>query len=302
MVGFTQLRKLTVRTWPKPGVPIHEYNLSAIFSSAPCLRCVEWQSTADPRPVEVIGHQLHSLDLAVSTIPITRILELLTVCPNLRNAAITFNVTDEQTPMPLREPIILRELRSLYLRGSMHLTCLLESVQAPLLSRLVMHWRQYNDPARGLEALESLLVYSPHLENIALDNFLKTEDGLISIITNNNNLVRLSVTAGSGKLITQRTLKLLTRQDQGNQPLPRLEELVLRGGVSVPDEVLLRMIESRTSPPDDVSRSRRACTLKSIRLHRWKPMAAGTVSRVNAICEERGLKFTGMVSPCDEDD
>ncbi|KAF9224635.1 hypothetical protein BS17DRAFT_780183 [Gyrodon lividus] len=300
MEGFTQLRKLTVRTWTRPGVLIREDELRAIFSSAPRLRCVNWHSTADPGPVGVNGHQLRFLDLIAFRVPITRVLEVLAACPNLRTAAISFmdEHENEYIPMPLRERILLPELRSLYLYGSRHLTCLLRSVQAPLLSCLEMHWARYNGRPCGLKALESLLAHSPQLEDIALHEFLQTEDGVISIVAKNKNLVRLAVTAepDQRKLVTHRTFELLTRQEHRNYALPRLEELVFRGGLYVPDEVVLGMIESRMSPPDDVasnSCSRRARTLKSICLDRCKPMPVGMISRLEAICQETGLKAEG---------
>ncbi|KAF8841053.1 hypothetical protein BDN67DRAFT_967648 [Paxillus ammoniavirescens] len=86
--------------------------------------------------------------------------------------------------------------------------------------------------------------------NIALQGFLEIEDGLISIITNNKNLVSLSVTgksgdSGSRKLITNWTFKLLTRQGDGEYGLPRLERLEFQCGLDVTDEVVLHMIESR---------------------------------------------------------
>ncbi|KAF8838148.1 hypothetical protein BDN67DRAFT_121445 [Paxillus ammoniavirescens] len=306
MDGFTQLKKLTVRTWTRPGVVLHEDELNAIFSSAPRLRCVNWHSTADPGPVGVNGHQLRFLDLIAFRVPITRVLEVLAACPNLRNAAINFMDEHDHIPMPLRERILLPELRSLYLYGSRHLTCLLESLQAPTLSSLEIHWVRYNGRACGLQALQSLLAYSPHVEDIALHELLHTEDGLISILTNNKNIVRLTVSAESDKkrLVTQRTFDLLTRQEDENYMLPRLEELVFRGGLCVPDEIVLRMIRSRTSLPGNLaysSGSRGARVLKSICLDRCKPMTFETISKLEAICLESGLKAAGTFASRNHD-
>ncbi|KIK75787.1 hypothetical protein PAXRUDRAFT_171714 [Paxillus rubicundulus Ve08.2h10] len=304
--GFTQLKKLTVRTWTRPGMVLHEDELNAIFANAPRLRCVNWHSTADPGPVRVNGHQLRFLDLIAFRVPITRVLEVLAACPNLRNAAINFMDEHDHIPMPLRERMLLPELRSLYLYGSRHLTCLLESVQAPFLSSLEIHWVRYNGRACGLQALQSLLAYSPHVEDIALHEFLHTEDGLISILTNNKNLVRLTASAESDRkrLVTKRTFDLLTRQEDGNYMLPRLEELVFRGGLCVPDETVLRMIRSRTSLPCDLpysSGSRRGRTLKSICLDRCRPMTFEKISELDAICRESGLKVAGTFASRNHD-
>ncbi|KAF9236998.1 hypothetical protein BU15DRAFT_76368 [Melanogaster broomeanus] len=298
MGGFTQLEKLTVHTWTRPGVLIHEDELTSVFSSAPQLRCVNWHSTADPGPVAVNGHQLHFLDLIAFRVPITRVLEVLAACPNLRGASISFMDEHEHVPMPLKKRILLPELRSLYLYGSKHLTCLMRSVQAPLLSCFEMQWARYSGRACGLEALESLLACCPLVEEIALHEFLQTEDGVVSIITSNKNLVRLTVTAepDQRKLITHRTFALLTHQEFGNYALPQLEEVMFRGGLDVQDEVVLGMIESRRSTPDDGAYSASfpsTRALKSICLDRCEPMAFEAISRLKAICDESRLKATG---------
>jgi hypothetical protein len=251
----------------------------------------------------VNGHQLHSLDLATLDVPVTRLLKVLAACPNLRDAVITLLNEPEHTFIPLKDRILLPELRSFYLCGTTHLTRVLSSVQAPLLSLLRVQWLCKNGGESSLEALESLLVYSPYLESITLCQFLIAEDELLSIITNDKNLIKLHVFAkrGQRKLITQRTFDLLTRQEDGNYTLPELEELVFDGGLDVPDEVVLRMIESRTSPPDDMacgSRSRRARALKSICLEQCKPMADEAIFRLEAICDNYGLKATGAFACC----
>ncbi|KIJ06938.1 hypothetical protein PAXINDRAFT_19859 [Paxillus involutus ATCC 200175] len=294
--GFTQLRKLTVHTGFQIRTDVAL--LSAIFSSAPRLRSVNWFSTGDPGLVGVNGHQLHSLDLTVFHLPVTRLLEVLVACQNLRDVAVTFQGEHEYTAIAPRERILLLELRSLVLDGTGHLACILRSIQAPLLSRIDIKWWHYNGRQCGLEALHSFLAYSPNLEEIALRKLLDTEDGLISIITNNKNLLRLTVAAERWQtsFITGKTFELLTRQEHGKYALPHLENLVFRGGLDVPDEVILRMIESRMSPPDDVkysSCSRRACTLKSICLDGCKPMAEETISSLETICLESGLEAEG---------
>ncbi|KAF8839222.1 hypothetical protein BDN67DRAFT_788577 [Paxillus ammoniavirescens] len=302
MEGFTQLRELTVHALDRNTEHVHVDEFKAILSSAPLLRRVSW-SIADPGPIMVNGHQLHSLNLATLHVPVTRLLKVLASCPNLRNAVITLLNEPEHIFIPLKDRILLPELRSFYLCGITHLTRVLSSIQAPLLSLLRVQWLCNNGGESSLEALESLLVYSPHLESIALHEFLISEDELLSIITNNKNLVRLNVIAkrGQRKLITQRTFDLLTRQEDGSYALPELEELVFDGGLDVPDEVVLRMIESRTSPPDDMargSRPRRARALKSICLEQCRPMADEAIFRLEAICEDCGLKATGAFACC----
>ncbi|KIJ13885.1 hypothetical protein PAXINDRAFT_13211 [Paxillus involutus ATCC 200175] len=294
--GFTQLRKLTVHTGFQ--IPTRVDDLSPIFSSALRLRDVSWFSAGDPGLVGVNGRQVHFLDLTIFHIPVTRLLEVLTACPNLRNVVITFQGEHEYVAIPPRGRILLPELRSLVLDGTGHLACILRGIQAPLLSHLDVKWWYHNGRQCGLEALHSFLAYSPNLEEIALRKLLDTEDGLISVITNNKNLLRLTVAAERWQtsFITHKTFELLTRQEHGKYALPHLENLVFRGGLDVPDEVILRMIESRTSPPDDVgctSRSRRACTLKSICLDQCKPMAEETISSLESICLESGIKAEG---------
>ncbi|KIJ06217.1 hypothetical protein PAXINDRAFT_103460, partial [Paxillus involutus ATCC 200175] len=292
MEGFTELRKLTLHTGPE--VPTHIDNLSTIFSSAPSLCYVSWHSTGELGPIGVQGHQLRFLNLTVFRLPVTDVLEVLAACPNLLNAAIRFQNAHEYIPTPLRGRILLPELRSLILHGTRHLTCVLKSVQAPLLSCLEIHWLDTGRET-GLEALESLLAFSPHLEDITLHNFLITEDALISIITTNKNLLRLTVVAAPSQteLITHRTFDVLTRREQGSWALPRLEELIFRNGFDVlPDEVVLRMIESRMSPPDHVG-FRSHARLKSICLDGCKPMAEILISRLKVIRQESGLKAAG---------
>ncbi|KIJ12942.1 hypothetical protein PAXINDRAFT_14305 [Paxillus involutus ATCC 200175] len=226
MEGFTELKKFTLHTAPQ--VPTDIDKLSAIFSSAPSLCSVNWHSTGELGPIGIQGHQLRFLDLCVFRIPVMQVLDVLAACPNLLHAAIRFQDAREYIPMPLRGRILLPELRSLALHGTRHLTCVLRSVRAPLLSCLKIHWHDSTGREFGLEALQSLLAYSPHLEDIALRDFLITEDGLFSIITTTNkHLLRLTVAAAPGqtKLITHRTFDVLTRQE-GSCTLPRLEELV----------------------------------------------------------------------------
>ncbi|KIK95408.1 hypothetical protein PAXRUDRAFT_11456 [Paxillus rubicundulus Ve08.2h10] len=264
--GFTQLSKLTVHTGFQIVPPV--VKLDAVFSSALHLRYVKWLSTGDPGPVGVNGHQLHSLDLTVFYIP----------------------GKHEYTPISPRGRVLLPELRSLVLDGTGEIACFLRSIRAPLLSCLDIKWWHYNGHEGALEALRSLLAYSPHLEEIALRKFLITEDGLISIITNYEHILRFTVATEGWQtsFITQRTFELLTRREHGKYALPYLEKLEFRAAFDVPDDVVLRMIESRKSPEHDV-----ACTLKSICLDGCKPMAEESVSRLQAICQESGLKAEG---------
>ncbi|KIJ12949.1 hypothetical protein PAXINDRAFT_100998 [Paxillus involutus ATCC 200175] len=294
--GFTQLRKLTVHTGFQ--IPTDVGVLNVVFSSAPRLRYVKWLSTGDPRLVGVNGHQLHSLDLTVFYLPVTRLLDVLAACPNLRDLVITFQGEHEYTPILPRERMLLPELRSLVLDGTGHLACILRSIQAPFLSCLDIKWWHYSSRECGLEALQSLLAYSPHLEQIALRRFLETEEELISIIVNNTNLLRLTVAAERWQtsFITHKTFELLTRQAHGRYALPHLEKLEFWGALDVPDEVVLRMIESRMSPPDDVGhtpRSGGAWSLKSIWMDGCEPMAEESISRLETICQESGLKAEG---------
>ncbi|KIJ08118.1 hypothetical protein PAXINDRAFT_18721 [Paxillus involutus ATCC 200175] len=286
--SFTELSKLTVHTGFQVVPPVDK--LSAVFSSAPRLRHVKWLSTGDPGPVGVNGHQLHFLDLTVFYLPVTRLLEVLEACPNLREVVITFQGEQEYTPISPRERVLLPELRSLVLDGTGQIACILRSIQAPLLSRLDIKWWHYNGHECALEALHSLLAYSPHLEEIALRKFLITEDGLISIITNYEHLLRFTVAAERWQtsFITHRTFELLTRQEDAKYALPYLEKLEFRAALDVPDDVVLRMIESRMSPEHAV-----ACALKSICLDGCKPMAEVSVSRLETICQESGLKAEG---------
>ncbi|KIJ05086.1 hypothetical protein PAXINDRAFT_21628 [Paxillus involutus ATCC 200175] len=294
--GFTQLSKLTVHTGFQ-ALP-HVDALSAIFSSAPRLRSVKWHSIDAPGLVAVNGHQLHFVDLTVFHLPVTRLLEILEACPNLRSIVITFQGEQEYTPIPPRERILLPELRSLVLDGTGHIACIMRSIQTPLLSRIDIKWWHYNGHQCALEALQSLLAYSPNLEEIALRRFLETEDGLMSIITNNNNLVRLTVAAETYRrvLITHKTFDFLTHQGQENYTLPQLESLVFWNALDVPDEVVLRMIKSRVSLPNDTEPSSRACrarTLKSFRMDGCKPMAVEAISRLEAMCRDSRLKAEG---------
>ncbi|KIK95404.1 hypothetical protein PAXRUDRAFT_827039 [Paxillus rubicundulus Ve08.2h10] len=167
--GFPQLRNLIVHTGFQ-ALP-HVDALGAIFSSAPCLRYVKWHSIDDPGLIAVNGHQLHFVDLTVFHLPVTRLLEILEACPNLRNVVITFQGEQEYTPIRPRGRIFLPELRSLVLDGTGHIACIMRSIQAPLLSRIDIKWWHYNGRRCGLEALQSLLAYSPHLEEIALRRF-----------------------------------------------------------------------------------------------------------------------------------
>ncbi|KIJ13882.1 hypothetical protein PAXINDRAFT_13208 [Paxillus involutus ATCC 200175] len=299
--GFPQLSELGVYWVYHSPTRVDSDKLSVIFSSA---HRVNWNSDSDPRLVQVNGYRLHFLHLAMSRIPVTRVLEVLAACPNLRNADIALKGGHEYTSMSHRERILLPELRSLVLNGTWHLTCLLRSVQAPLLSCLNMNWRNHDPRECNLKALESFLTCSPHLEEIALHGFLKKEHWLISIITNNTNIRKLTVTAQRWKIppITIKTFELLTRERHGRFVLPHLEKLVYRGARYVPDKIVLCMIESCVSPQNNVdcsSCSRRTCTLKSICLDRGNPMAAEAVARPETICQESGLEAEGKFASRD---
>ncbi|KIJ13870.1 hypothetical protein PAXINDRAFT_13196 [Paxillus involutus ATCC 200175] len=294
MHALTQLSELTVHTLERR--PTCMDTLSAIFSSAPYLRRVNWYCSFDPGPIEVNGHQLHSLYLSGLCLPATRVLEILAACPNLRDAYIT--LMGEQEDVTMAERVLLADLRFLSLAGNKELKCPLGSIQAPLLSHLDMTRWWSNSREYDLEAVESFLSYSPNLEEIALGGFLNTENDLISIITNNENLVRLTLARQGWQtsLITPRTFQLLIRQEHGRYALPHLEKLVLQGRLDVPDDDVIRMIESRMSPPDNIehsSHSRRARPLKSICLDQCKPMAAKSISRLRTLCRESGLKAEG---------
>ncbi|KIJ13879.1 hypothetical protein PAXINDRAFT_100406 [Paxillus involutus ATCC 200175] len=300
--AFTQLTDLTVHMGWGFHRPNHMEELNGIFSSAPHLRSMNWSCICDPGPIEVNGRQLHFLYLNLFHVPVTRALEVLAVCPNLRNAGIRLRGEFDSIPIPPKQRILLPELRSLVLDGTGHLAYILRSIQAPLLSRLQIRWGDCDVQVGeyDFEALQSFLAHCRHLEDIVLRRFLGTEDGLISIITDNNNLVTLTVAATPHRtgLITHRSFEFLTRQGQGNYTLPRLEKLVFLNALDVSDEVVLRMIESRMSPPDDIecsSHSRRLCTLKSIRMDGCKPMAMETISRLRTICQESGLKAEGAL-------
>ncbi|KIK95403.1 hypothetical protein PAXRUDRAFT_827038 [Paxillus rubicundulus Ve08.2h10] len=300
--AFGQLSDLTVHVGWGYHRPNHMEELSSIFSSAPHLRSVNWSWICDPGPIEVNGSQLHFLDLNIFHVPVTRVLEVLTLCPNLRNAGIRLRGEFDIIPTPPTQRILLPELRSLVLDGTKHLAYILRSIQTPLLSRLQVRWCDYDVQVGedDFEALRSFLVHCRHLEDIALRRFLGTEDDLINIIADNNNLVTLTVAATPHRtgLITHRSFEFLTRQGQGNCTLPRLEKLVFLNALDVSDEVVLRMIESRTFPSNDMecsSDSRRPRALKSIRMDGCKPMAVETIARLRTICQESGLKAEGAL-------
>ncbi|KIJ13877.1 hypothetical protein PAXINDRAFT_100404 [Paxillus involutus ATCC 200175] len=297
MQALTQLSELTIHT--RYQSPMMD-TLSAIFSSAPHLRRANWHCISDPGPIGVNGHQLHSLYLTGACLPGTRVLEVLAACPNLRNAS--FSLAGQREDVTMTERMLLPDLPFLSFGGNTELKCPLGSIQAPLLSHLDMtRWCfNLNNRESDFEVLESFLAFSPILEEIALGGFLDKENQLISIITNNENLARLTVSRHwswrQTSFITHRTFQLLTRQEHGIYVLPRLEKLHFEGRLDVTDEVVLRMIESRMSPPDDIessSHSRRVCTLKSIYLDLWKPMEKESISRLQTICRESGLKAEG---------
>ncbi|KIJ13878.1 hypothetical protein PAXINDRAFT_100405 [Paxillus involutus ATCC 200175] len=290
---FTQLSELTVYT--RLQTPAHMDVLSAIFSSAPHLRHVNLNlhCIGDPGPIEVNGRQLHSFYLNGTSFPVESVFEFLASCPNLRNAVI--RLEGGQDYIPMMERISLPKLRSLSLEGTEDVMCLLGGIQAPLLSRLDMTCRNNINQKYGSKVLEALLASCSHLEEIALNGVLTTENRLINCITNNQNLVKFTVTCPwwQTSFITHKTFQLLTWQEHGRYVLPHLEKLIFLGRHDVPDEVVLRMIESRMSPPDDKESSSHSHTLKSIRMDGCRPMAEESISRLQAICRESGLKAEG---------
>ncbi|KAH7888271.1 hypothetical protein F5I97DRAFT_979152 [Phlebopus sp. FC_14] len=301
MKPFTKLRKLCVRTWTRPGILVKEDELGDIFTSAPLLRHVHWHSTADPGPISISGSRLHHLDLVAFRVPVTRVLDILAACPNLRTVTVSF-MDENPVPPPLKERITMGALESLELCGSKHLTCLMDSIRAPLLAKFDIHWARCNRGTCGAQSLQSFLDYSTRLQELILNEFLTTEDGLISMISRHTHLTRLVVIAEPERknLITNKTFEVLTRrQEHRTDALPRLVELVLRGGVSVEDEVLCKMIESRArlSPPSSCPTSSRGpgefAALKAICLDRCKATTYETIDRVQSLCQRGGIKVEG---------
>ncbi|KAF8835042.1 hypothetical protein BDN67DRAFT_498113 [Paxillus ammoniavirescens] len=162
--AFTQLSKLTVHM--DRDSSIHMDELSAVFSSVPHLCSVNLSCIGDPGPIKVNGHQIHSLFLDFVHVPVTRILEVFTACPNLREAIIKLSGEYDSIPMPPRERILLPELRSLsLLYGTRNLTFALRSVRTPLLSSLQISWGGCDVGECDFEAVRSFLACCPHLQN-----------------------------------------------------------------------------------------------------------------------------------------
>jgi len=254
MAPFGTLEKLTVRTWPKVyGLPA----LSSVFSIAPLLHHLDWSAPTDPVPLLLThGHQLRSLDLTVR-LDVIQAFDVLAACPNLCSASISLLSETERSSEP--KQIVLGNLTSLKLLGSSVLVQVLETVRAPLLSTFSIMWLGGIEDNVLMHALDPFFAHSPLLEDLTTtENIIFKEDTLIEILRPHPRISRLSVGALACNrptgIMTNRTFRMLTRSNEETSEttvlLPGLEQLVIRRGLRVGDEVIIDMTKSRCrSPP-----------------------------------------------------
>jgi len=110
-----------------------------------------------------------------------------------------------------------------------------------------------------MHALDPFFAHSPLLEDLTTtENIIFKEDTLIEILRPHPRISRLSVGALACNrptgIMTNRTFRMLTRSNEETSEttvlLPGLEQLVIRRGLRVGDEVIIDMTKSRCrSPP-----------------------------------------------------
>lgn len=272
--------------------------LSSMFSTAPLLHHLDWSAPTDPVPLLLTyGHQLRSLDLTVR-LDVIVAFDVLAACPNLCSASISLLLETEQSPAP--KQIVLGNLTSLKLLGPSVLVQLLDNVRAPLLSTLSIRWRGIEDNEL-MHALDSFLAHSPLLEDLAMENIIFKEDALIEILRAHPRISRLSVGALACDrptgIMTNKTFCMLTRPEEETSEisvlLPQLEQLVIRRGLRVRDEVVISMIESRCRSSSLSFPSRKYQTIKLVELDWCATMPPEMISRLRHICAKGGVTVKG---------
>jgi len=295
MAPFGTLEKLTVRTWPM-AYDLRE--LSSVFFTAPLLHHLDWSAPTDPVLLLLThGHQLRSLDLTVR-LDVIQAFDVLAACPNLCSASISLLLETERSSD--HKQIVLGNLTSLKLLGSSVLVQLLENMRAPLLSTFSIMWRGIEDSVL-MHALDPFLAHSPLLEDLTMENIIFKEDALIEILRAHPRISRLSVGALACNrptgIMTNRTFRMLTRPNEETSEmtvlLPGLEQLVIRRGLRVGDEVIIDMIESRCRSPPFSFPSRQHRTIKLVELDWCETMAPETICRLRNICAKCGVTVKG---------
>ncbi|KAG6331592.1 hypothetical protein ID866_7495 [Astraeus odoratus] len=249
---FSLLTSFSVRTWMHPDLLLGQEGFNGIFATAPLLHHVKWHSPADPEPLCTKGSQLRSLDILAPRVPVMRILDVMKTCTNLRTVIIDVKTEDLMVMHPPREPITMGTLETLRLVGSKHLKYLFEGIRTPQLSSFSLRLARYDANLEPVfEALESFLVQCPMLQHLTLEEFIRDEEMLLRILDSHPRIKRLSVTASpcQKQLATDKLVKSLTFRTESSQKalLPLLEELTLSGGINVQDNVVMEMIQSRSS-------------------------------------------------------
>ncbi|KAL4066465.1 hypothetical protein V8B97DRAFT_1024766 [Scleroderma yunnanense] len=275
------------------------HSLSTIFCTAPFLHHVQWHSSVDLFPILLVhGHQLKSIDLDIKiTGTDDHILDILTACPNLCSA--TFSRCVRNIPHAISQrKITMANLKFLNVHGAEFLPSLLENVYAPLLSALcVTVWCSDDVLASAFELFVSR---SPLLVDLTIWNDLLSQDRLIAILRSHPRIARLVISTmatnfPTALLITDTMFKLLTpcQETQGGGVLlPQLEQLVVRGCVDVPDDIILDMIDSRTGSSSFLP-PRAYTSLKVVMLDWCKPMSLHSINRLEQISRERGITIGG---------
>ncbi|KAL4066440.1 hypothetical protein V8B97DRAFT_1019318 [Scleroderma yunnanense] len=247
---FSQLRKLAVKAWP---ARLGCRKLTSIFSTAPLLRSTDWSAPLDPSPLlGVYGDTFLSLDLGNAKARIPSILNIFAACPQLCDA--TINVIAEGDASSLQHGLVMGNLRRLVVTASGYLPVhLLASICAPRLIAFGITWCGSGSRAPISLSLESFLSHSPLIQNLTLNHIIHSEDSLIRILRAHSRVRSLAMlnTDEQANLLTDRVFRLLTPDDEETPKqrkvlLPRLEELVINGGLrKVKSNAIFNLLGSR---------------------------------------------------------
>ena len=278
--SFCQLEKLSVKTTLKSPFTMP---LGTAFLTQQSLSGLPRGARADDKLLYLHGARLRHVSLPNCDVSVIHVLDMLAACPNLVSADIML-ATDGLNPE--KRETVVGSLTSLKLQGSMDMLHFLQTVRAPLLSKLVIGWCNREDRPFLCHSLPSFLSHSPALEDLTIRCILDTENTLIEILSAHPLIKRLAIVAGDDQLslVTQKTFEKLTHtKERAEVLLPWLKQVEFDGGVDVKDDTIVSMLESRSPSPPPYSNE-----FVTMYLRRRAHLAPHAVKRL----EELGYRVT----------
>lgn len=274
--SFCQLEELSVNTTVKSPFTMP---LGTVFLTQQSLSGLQCAHADDQGPSRYLhGARLRHISLPNCDVSIIHVLDLLAACPNLVSADIML-ATDGRNPE--KRETVVGSLTSLKLQGSIDMLHFLQTVRAPLLSKLIIGWCNREDRPFLSLSLPSFLSHSPALEDLTVGCILDTEYTLIEILSAHPLIRRLVIVAADDQLslVTEKTFEKLTYTKERTEVLlPWLKRVVFDGGMDVKDDTIVSMLESRKLSPPPYSSA-----LVTMSLRRREHLAPHAVKRLEEI-------------------